>query len=269
MKLPILQAIGLPENATFDSAHDPIRVKCQNLENYIIKGNHSTNLFNDMGYLNEFLCSHLLPQWGIKTPEIAIVNVSQDLLKDLPSKYRSRFYENWCFGSKEIKPMEDFLPTLFNLKKGRFINQFNSPSDFIKIGLFDLWILNLDRNPNHSNLIMDVKTKREIYAIDHYYAFNKGSEYNSLNNKLCLTPSQSILSAPLVKKIAKEQGSIDSYKKYIDHSISKCRHDIYAEIDRIESYINFKIPLKEKLVEFLFDNSRNKNIFTNFLEIIV
>ena len=67
---------------------------------------------------------------------------------------------------------------------------------FLKIGLFDIWLSNEDRNFGNMNLMLDVESINFI-PIDHVQVFNS----NSIDKEpVQITEDESILTSPLMSK---------------------------------------------------------------------
>jgi hypothetical protein len=81
---------------------------------------------------------------------------------------------------------------------------YENPIDFLKIGLFDLWLVNIDRKPTNLNLMKLINTrfKFEFIAIDHAYTFDT-LRYDQINQNAELSYNDSILSLDFAKFIYK------------------------------------------------------------------
>lgn len=193
------------------SGSQPALVTCDDLKDWVCKYHHSKSVL-----FNEFLSSCFLNCWKIPTPEICFLNLDQ---KHIPEKYlntlQPHFFKTACFGSKFLpyaKEMDYFFGTLKHQKQ--VLNKIEK-EDFLKIGLFDLWISNDDRNHNNYNLLLnaDSAEKWRFYAIDHGAVFNTGC----LNRGLVhITEEESILNSNAFKTLfSKRSSEIKDLKKLL------------------------------------------------------
>jgi hypothetical protein len=77
------------------------------------------------------------------------------------------------FGSKEIHPNHILAAKTDFIKNKHDFNRIPNPDDLIRIGIFDLYFMNMDRNDANFNLIQN-KGQRDpmkIFAIDHVQCF--------------------------------------------------------------------------------------------------
>ncbi|MBC7588532.1 MAG: hypothetical protein H7178_09240 [Chitinophagaceae bacterium] len=127
----------------------PLLVLCNDLNDYVTKYNRnrppSTQLFN------EFICASFLKVWGLKVPEIAFIKIKKEHITpelEMPFKW----FETTCFGSKRYAFYKEIDRFFIDSTNGISKQNINF-DDFLKIGLFDIWIANEDRNPNNPNLM--------------------------------------------------------------------------------------------------------------------
>lgn len=272
MKISTYESIFIPPHATYESAHDPLRIYCSDNKTYIVKANRTNHLFFDFGFYNEFICSFFLFAWNISTPNFAGIQVDSELIKkaELPSQYNPKYYKNICFGSENLNMPIDFMPRSFNVSNRRFIKQYHDSFELLKIGLFDFWVHNTDRRPNHSNLMLQYP-EMSIFAIDHYHAFNASKDYSSLSHNLVLSDDNTIINTKLARSIwaTHEDIDIDNLKKYFATSIKVCRLQFETFIQTIENLTKFNISSKKELASFLFNKKRNKIIFDKYTALLI
>lgn len=110
--------------------------------------------------------------WGIRTPDIAFINVLPEHIFDcINHGLQPYFFKKRCFGSlylEQSKEFEDFL----SMTKRSQLAKIHS-IDLLKIALFDLWLANEDRVRNNPNLLLNFEEDGGyIYAIDHERIIN-------------------------------------------------------------------------------------------------
>mgnify|MGYP005840768487 FL=1 len=85
------KAIAVKEEIETDG-HRPLLVITDNFKSYYIK--NSRDKFPAYHLINEFLCHYLQNIWNIQTPNIAAVNVNQELLPPKLSSFHKPHYYN-------------------------------------------------------------------------------------------------------------------------------------------------------------------------------
>ncbi|PWU68330.1 HipA family kinase [Gracilibacillus dipsosauri] len=167
---------------------EPALVIGDDFNKYILKTqkvrrNGKTEEFNCM-FLNEFLSFKIAEYLSVPIPEVAIANISQDLIEnDSTITFVHKFNEGDYFASSEIKDKEENLMENYRdqLRMGRpytirswnkFFEDITNPMDLPNIIAFDLLISNFDRYDNAGNLLVaNPMNERKIFTIDHGHAF--------------------------------------------------------------------------------------------------
>lgn len=249
--------------------HSPLRVTVEeNTSIYFIKNNRGR--IPDYYIINEFLCHFLLKIWRIPTPDIAAIKVDSILLnKDLSHFHKNHYYETIAFGSKEIKGSVEISKLLSSIKSSK-IKQLGNSIDFIKIGLFDIWVENTDRKPSNFNLLISNEDDVMIFiAIDHAFAFDS-MKYSDLFLGVTNTFDQSILSTDLAKRIVKSFGSkkqlISTMKEYFYFCLANCQQNFLNIVNNIPTEIGFSELLQSQVYDFIFNEERNKLVFEEFVK---
>ena len=158
--------------------HAPVLFHCDDGENYYCKFRTQINKdeINCLAY--ELICSALLKNFMIPTPEVAIVSISEQTINRKLISKNSRMKEGMkVFGSKEIQPAK-LVDDLSQLSSKNEFNKLANPDDIIKIALFDLWINNADRGRslspapgfNYNLMLTTSEDKEQIVAFDHAFA---------------------------------------------------------------------------------------------------
>ncbi len=252
------------------TGHSPLKVQGDDGNVYVVK--KRKHFQTDTEMVSEFLCNYLCRQWGIKTPECKFVKVPKELIlndSNLSNRHNVKHYENYlCFGSKFMPDAIDVELSDLNFVKG-FRSIFNDMAELLKVGLFDLWVVNVDRKPTNLNLMKQIMTngKFDFVAIDHAYAFDT-LLYDQLTKDLELSTNESILYLDVAASIYKELSSQDIdnvFNRYFLESISKCENGVKDFLDEIVHNFEEERKFFSHVLRFLFDKDRNGTIFADFL----
>jgi hypothetical protein len=267
--MEIVNAITILEEIQ-TTGHSPLKVECDDGHIYIVK--KRKHFQTDTEMVSEFLCNYLCRQWGIKTPECKFVRVPSELIvhdSNLSSRHKEKHYENYlCFGSQFMFDAIDVeLTDLSYVKSSRSI--YNDMTELLKIGLFDLWVVNIDRKPTNLNLMKQIMPngKFDFVAIDHAYAFDT-LRYDQLTKDLELSTNESILYLDVALTIYKGLSSQDIdnvFKTYFMESISKCENGVNDFLNEIVNNFEGERKFFSHVLRFLFDKNRNGTIFADFL----
>src|SRR5690606_8064586 len=141
-----------------------------------------------------YIASCFLPLWNINTPPISFITVAEEHIPDSDRNIlQPRFFKKHCFGSQYLQHAKEMDHTFTTLKGSPYdLRKIANKSDFLKIGLFDIWMCNEDRNHNNFNLLIypEPDGKSRFYAIDHTACFNTGNLHREIAP---LTQDDSIL----------------------------------------------------------------------------
>lgn len=152
----------------------PALVTCDDLEDWVCKYDRNSVAM----LVNEWIASRFLRIWAVPTPAISLVSVSEDHVPaELCPPLQPVYFKKHCFGSGYLpyaKEIDQFFTTF---KNDRYqLNKISNKQDFLKIGLFDIWLSNEDRNHNNFNLLLNPEEQGyRFYAIDHGACFNSSS----------------------------------------------------------------------------------------------
>ena len=267
--IPVARAISILDEIK-TSGHSPLKVQCDDGNIYIVKKRKHHDC--DTAITSEFICNYLCKIWNLETPEAALVSVSLELINDHPKSqyHRPNLYKDYlCFGSKFNEDaidleISDLSTTKQNLKV------FENPLDFLKIGLFDLWVVNIDRKPKNLNLMKLISTQSKFHflAIDHAYAFDD-MVYDQINPKAELSINESILSLGFAKFTYNNflnTLDIDNelYTYYIN-CINQSQRSLILYLDFLTLYYTKESEFFPDLLRFIFNDERNGTIFADFL----
>ncbi|MGB0929973.1 MAG: HipA family kinase [Chitinophagales bacterium] len=142
--IPKKQTAFLVEEIPTDG-HSPLKFVCTDGEIYFCKYRVSAKMVEIDCLVYEVICSILLRELGIPTPEIAFVEVMKDSY-DKGSLDRNRLYTKpgiTCFGSKELANAQ-LVTELDKISREEDFEAYRNPQDLIRIAIFDLWVGNTD-----------------------------------------------------------------------------------------------------------------------------
>lgn len=166
----------------------PLLVQASDGNKYFIKNNmvrfHDGWKNENAAFFNEIISHKIAKYLGINTPDIAILEIEQDIMaanSDL--LFSRRFNTGIYFGSQLITNPENNLLDNFShlMQLGKpyisrsWNNYFNNISNveiIPSIIAMDLLLANFDRFDNTGNLLIsNVNGERILYAIDHGHCF--------------------------------------------------------------------------------------------------
>lgn len=178
------------------------------------------------------------------------------------------YFDTTCFGSKfnrnypEVTKLDENIPSV-SLKK------FPYKDELFKIGLFDLWVSNEDRNHNNYNLLIDVENDRRFVPIDHEAIFNTIDFNHPIYE---ITEEESLINTDLVRNFIRSStinhSFCEEYRNYFYFCTDKCKQNldkIYHDIP--DDWSINKVSLTEKMDQ-LFSEAWIKAIFQKFLLLV-
>lgn len=247
----------------------PFLVMCDDAELYYAKTIFKPHPpFQDL--INEILCVYALELMNVKTIKPALITIPQEVFenfkkenKDFDSKYNNVVFDDIMFFGSLSEDSTTEVEVYNTTLKNKFdYNKYKNPTDFLKIGIFDYWIGNMDRRGSNSNILVKetIDGKFEFLPIDHTQAFAHQHNYKALRLELMSRPHpKSILRTPMSKSII----------SFADSKFMANFHDeILADFDNVINNIDFvfnQIPNtfglsemgKKKIVEILSNKERN------------
>jgi hypothetical protein len=262
----------ISETTTIGSS--PLQVLADDMNYYYAKT--TTPQVPRVELINELLCAYFAQCWDLKVPPFALVTISDIVIKNyisekgnLSSRYESTsFGDNLFFASQIIEPVIELEKYL--LTNQQSLKTFHKPQDLIKIGVFDFWIGNKDRQPSNPNvLISGVGQKFNFHPIDHTAAFAYLTDYKKvIDILLSIEPKNNILSSPIVCYISNFVGA-EAYgdlKEEILGGIEVVLQSIDFIFEQVPSSWGFSKKQKAHLKQFLSDKERNERIVNSYLK---
>ena len=182
----------LPEHVIETGGSRPVRLFCSDLNHYVCK--YFTGAGPAYSLFNEYIAASFLKLWSLPVPDFAFVVVRRDHVQYSGLPYH--YFNAPCFGSLALSLVKDVDKFFMSLPQFRKESDL-ALTDFLRIGLFDIWLSNEDRNFNNFNLLYDITGKRFV-PIDHVQCFNGN---NLDKGPSIITDNESVLSSPLIKQL--------------------------------------------------------------------
>lgn len=231
--------------------------------------------------INEVICGYLAKCWGLGVPPFAIIQINSNVANEYVNENGafSKLYEKMpfndrlFFGSYKIEyqvEVEEFFQGINHHKQ---LKQFTNPLDFLKIGVFDLWVGNKDRKPDNPNILLEIDDNSNFgfCPIDHTASFAYVNDYLQVKDSiLSIEPKNCILSHDFVKSII----------KFIPATVlAELSNDILSGMNIAIKNLDFifeQVPItwgfskraKAHLKVFFSDQSRNSKIAKAHLNFI-
>ena len=224
--------------------------------------------------VNEWIGSRFLQIWEVPTPDISLVNISKDHIPtQLCPPLQTAFFNKHCFGSAYL-PYAKEIDHFFNTFKGRHneLKKIRNRKDFLKIGLFDIWLSNEDRNHNNFNLLLNPEEEGyTFYAIDHGACFNSACLHRGI---YAINEFESLLTSDIIKVLfSKGQRLTDMENTLVEDfyiCTNKCWETLPAILDELpESWAVNKERLQESLMK-IFSKAwlkQTENLFRQFIQL--
>lgn len=250
----------------------PFFVLCDDGELYIAKSMFKPSPpISDL--VNEILGVYFLQIMQVSVIEPAIIKIPQEVFETFKlsgEKYENKydklaFDKVLFFGSTNLATTTELDLYNISLKNKYEYNKYINPLDFIKIGVFDYWIGNMDRKDNNSNILIDesLDGKFKFLPIDHTYTFAHQSNYKAIRLELMSHPhSRTILKTPMSKSILNFADS--KIISNLHNTIFEGFNDVIQNIDFVFGQVPSSFGLskagKKKIKDILSDKNRNKEV---------
>lgn len=236
---------------------------CNDLNYYACKYGKPNNLFN------EYLAASFCKIWGIPVPDFSFVKVEDG---HIPEGYPKADFSYPCFGSFYLEYALDANEFLNTWKgKNNEIEKIFNKADLLKIGLFDLWLSNEDRNHNNHNLLINPTVEGyQIVAIDHVTIFNT----NSLNYKLeQLTENESIIDTVFCNMLFKRGVKLNEMLTELEENfylcVKECSEKFTKILKEVPNEWNIDVVEREKRIrESLFDEVWSRQTMSYFRTVL-
>ena len=250
---------------------EPLHVIGDDYNGYYVK-NHRQQI--PAAYLiNEVIGHFLLRAWQLNTPDIAFVNMPKATMnKEYGSLHKRVYYNRLAFGSKEVSGAFD-MTEAFSIKGKLDFKRFCQPEMFARIGLFDMWTENEDRAADLKNImLMEKEQQYHFLAIDNTMLFRTGAydtltldDFNGIENNYCLQSTFFVIFKRFLKALNKKWTVTEENNFYL--CIENSKQYLEACFKILPEEWGFNPTLEKLLTGFLFNNDRNKQVFTEYLRL--
>ncbi len=211
--------------------------------------------------------------FGVKTIPACILKIPQEVFDDFKTggkEYDTRYDKlvldkTFFFGSLMRDTTVELEQFNFNLKNKFEYKKYDAPLTFIKIGIFDYWLSNMDRRIKNPNILINQNEAGlfEFLPIDHTQLFANQTSYKNLKIALMNTPPRgTILDSPISRNILR---FTDSEKLYNFHKEILSGFEVVLDnldyiFDQVPGEFGLSKKAKLKIREILSDDERNKRI---------
>lgn len=229
----------------------PVVVMAEDIEEYAYKYDASSKL------INEYIGHQFLQLWGFELFPAALVQIKREHIPTniLGSRIQIPMFDRPTFGLQYNNDAGEINDALLGLRKDSYeIAKFEHRFDeLMKIGLFDIWLANDDRNHNNYNLLT---IGNRFIPIDHSNLFDG----NGLDRNLSpLTWEDSLLSSDLAitflnnkkKMIMMHNELLENFPIFVE-SCDAALFDIVSAIPDV--WCNDKAGLIERISTSVIDN---------------
>lgn len=260
-----------PIQKVFATQNHPVLVRCNDLKYYVCK--HSKHVSCETLF-NEYLSSRFLGIWNIYALPPFLITIHEE---HLPSSFVSGMLQPaslkhsligypYVKNQKEVTLFEDGLTSNLSDRK-----KIVAPQSLVRIGLFDLWLGNDDRNANNYNLLLESKSDGyHFIPIDHEAIFNTNNLPLGLNlqtesDSLILTSLfKSVVSKRIIKEILTTNG--DDLRDYFYLCTTNCKNELDNILEEIPHDWNISIDVKRELIlKNVFSSKWINDVFREFL----
>ncbi len=242
------------------SGSNPVVVLADDLNEYVCKYSANTPANR---LLIELLGYSFAKIWNIPIPRANFVTISPEHVAGtiIDNLIQRRCFDTPTFGSyyySEAKEIDKTLIASWKTKKSQ-LNRIRNKADLLKIGLFDLWLSNEDRNHNNSNLLINpIDGGLELMVIDHEKCFNSGIINPDLKIYQ-INADESILNYDLIPLFFKQNAEFELLKASIldnfQTHVNNCRLELAQILQLIPDSWGIN---REEIEEYL-----NNNIFVS------
>jgi hypothetical protein len=240
------------------SGSKPVLVMTEDLENYVCK---YANGIPSNKLLIEYLGYAFSKQWELQIPEAAFVNILPEHVPAhiLNGVIQGNFFHVPTLGSKfheGLKEIDSTLIASWKSKKSQ-IKKISNKADFLKIGLFDIWLSNEDRVQNNPNLMLKaLPNGKQIIVIDHEKCFNSG--IIDLNRPIYqINEADSILCTDILPLFYPKSTELDAIAVQLlndfPHFVSACQEELVEILELI--------PAEWSINNQVIENYLNNTIF--------
>lgn len=266
-KIPYRRVISIRDKINTVGS-EPLHLICDDYQSYYVKNDKLNSPAASI--INEVICHYFLRLWQINTPSVCLIKLEPETMRsNYGARHKPLYYARPAFGSKEQDGAFDV--TEFLQIRGKVdYKKYHQPGMFAHIGLFDLWVENEDRPPDLKNLMLvEEEEQYHFLAIDNAMAFRTGAYQTLSDNHFYPTENAYMLQSPFFRqlkrylKLDKEWCKKEQDNFYL--CISKCKRYFSDITNMLPPEWGFSEDLKTILSNYLFNDERNKAVFTEYV----
>ncbi|MDD5570973.1 MAG: hypothetical protein PHD97_07425 [Bacteroidales bacterium] len=243
----------------------PLVFLCDDGNVYYVKYILNRKEFDCLVY--EFICSALLKELQIPTPDVAIVKVLENSFDIKQIKHNKKYFRAgvYAFASKEVKNTDLLNEQTATIKNKYAFNNYLNPKDIIKIFLFDIWVDNTDRKQSNYNLLIREGKKKEIIAIDHGFAFGGVNLMGMFNPQMPVNINDKIVCSAFFKQITnyvhkEEKRDIIEKFFYFCKQYSKIEKTITDVLKQLPEEWIYSKNIEDRIIKLLTSAERLNTI---------
>jgi len=183
---------------------------------------------------------------------------------------------NLCFASKELASA-DLITGLQMIGNKSQLNRFLEPYGLLKIGMFDLWVDNVDRGKNENyNLLMEavemeqennnMTKKRTMFrwvAFDHAFAFGGVDRLRMFNETMQPTKNKKLVESPYFKSYIKhlnKKTALNIVRNFLNLTPNEIKDIIDNVFSQLPEMWQTPASLSSRMSRFLADPQRLKTV---------
>ncbi|MBX7046225.1 MAG: hypothetical protein K1X86_10340 [Ignavibacteria bacterium] len=235
---------------------------------------------DDRHKINEYIGGRLAKILDIPVPEFSFVEITSSSISKINSSSVAYYFPRGVtpkgigFASRKLadngqKEVITTLPSSLKLPT-MYANAHEFALNFLKIVLFDIWLVNIDRNIDNTNsLVVEKEGYLSLFAIDHVQIFN-GGHYLDLkaDENYKLTKSDTLLELPVFGEIKDKLGN--QFDSEIDKILGNFENIVNTQIQEIFKDLpeewDFSEEENNKVTDFIL---QRKNLIKNHFYSII
>jgi hypothetical protein len=236
----------------------PLLVYGDDFHHYIAKFGRPYDL------LNEMIAAVFCGLWGIRVPSPALFRL---LPEHIPERHDKRQFEQLGFGSKYLEHAQELTNLISTWQQNQYdLGRIVNKVDLLRIGLFDLWLANEDRNHNNANLLIQPEHDGfYLVAIDHVNIFNTNSLHLGVHQ---LTEEDSILVSPHIplffKNDEKLLAAVSALENQFPGAVNECYECLPSLLQEMPAEWGIDIAQQKLQMEPIFSADWIAETIRNF-----
>lgn len=211
--------------------------------------------------------------FGVPTIPACIISIPQEVFNEFKKEGKNyderydnlNFDESFFFGSLQVSTTTEMELFNISLKNKYDFNKYEDPIDYIKIGIFDFWIANMDRRIKNPNILINQKDDGlfQFLPIDHTQLFANQTAYKNLRLALMNTPPpHSILGSSISKSILgfTESKKISNFHIELLEGFQSVLSNLEFIFEQVPRDFGLSKKAQKRIELILSDQERNERI---------